>query len=48
MKAIFTSRFVSKQQLYGPHLLIKALKFIADNKDVCAAVGYHHGKKGMA
>jgi hypothetical protein len=35
MKVIFMPRFVSKQQLYKPQLVIKALNFIADNKDEC-------------
>jgi hypothetical protein len=36
MKKIFTPRFVTKEQLCQPHLLIKALNFIADNKVGCA------------
>ena len=32
MKTIFTPRFVCKEQLYQPHLLIRALNFIVDNK----------------
>jgi hypothetical protein len=33
MRAIFTPRFVHRQQLYETRLLIKALKFIVDIKD---------------
>jgi hypothetical protein len=33
MKAIFMSQFVCKTQLYQPNLLIRALNFLADNKE---------------
>ena len=37
MMIVFTTRFVSKQQL--PHLLIKAMNYIVDNDVECAE--YH-------
>jgi hypothetical protein len=36
MKTIFSPGLFGKDQLYQPHLLIKAINFIADNQDECA------------
>ena len=33
MKTIFTPGFVRKEQLYQPHLVVKALNFIVENKE---------------